>query len=50
MSIKNLIQTCYTTTIYQLHVYLFYESSFIHVFARIIELKLLLSQKQVYLK
>lgn len=51
INIKSNIHTCYTITIYQMHAYLFYKSSFIHVFAIIIEFKLpLLTQKQAYSK
>lgn len=47
---KSNIHTCYTITICQMHAYLFYKSFFIHVFARIIDFKLLLSQRQAYSK
>lgn len=51
INIKSNIHTCYTITLYQMHAYLFYTSSFIHVFAIIIEFKLpLLTQKQAYSK
>lgn len=49
INIKSNIHTCYTITIYQMHAYLFYKSSFIHVFVIIIEFKLpLLTKASVF--